>query len=250
MNACNLTAVVLTKNSEKYLAEVIKSIQQCTDCVLVIDSGSTDNSVGIAKALGATVVEHPWPNSFADQRNFAHTQTSAKWILAVDSDEIIDPELADDIRHAVQSGTAPCYTLRRKNELFGLRCNHGIFAPDDVTRLYQREICRWVGDVHERLECPLGKIPSLSGTLIHRTYSSFQHWQSKVHLYTDTWAKQHSKDTVSLGTILSKSCFAFIKAYFLKLGFLDGRIGFVTSLMHCYYTFEKYTKLYDASRLH
>ena len=130
----------MTKNEEKHIEAAIQNVKQCADEVLIIDSGSTDNTVAIAEKNGAIVRYRAWDDDFAAQRNFALEQTSADWVLYLDADERMDETMCREIRYIVVENRVGEYGLKRRKVIFnGHRFKHGIFAPDIVYRLFPRE---------------------------------------------------------------------------------------------------------------
>lgn len=155
-----VSIIILAKNEEKDIEATVENAAQCADEVLVVDSGSTDRTVLLAKKKGARVVFRAWDNDFAAQRNFALTQTGMDWVLYLDADEHLDGELAQSVRNVMQADTGGMagkkqYSLQRKSVAFGIRFNYGALYPDWVPRLFPRDSVHWVGKVHERPECPL-----------------------------------------------------------------------------------------------
>ena len=241
-----LSVVILTKNEEKNIVEVINNAQKCTDNILVVDSGSTDKTVFLANECGAEVVFRKWDNDFAAQRNFALAKIKTDYVLYLDADERMSLELIESVKNAVAKGEAKQYSFMRKIEAFGFEYNHGIFAPDEVTRLFPRLKVKWEHKVHERPVCHLPK-QKLSGTLMHYTYDSWQQWLNKAGQYTSIWAEDsfNKGKRVGKSAALTHGFYGFIRAYFLQLGFLDGWAGLYSSLQHFFYTLLKYWKLYE-----
>lgn len=241
-----LSVVILTKNEEKNIVEVINNAQKCTDNILVVDSGSTDKTVFLANECGAEVVFRKWDNDFAAQRNFALAKIKTDYVLYLDADERMSLELIESVKNAVAKGEAKQYSFMRKIEAFGFEYNHGIFAPDEVTRLFPRTEVKWEHKVHERPVCHLPR-QKLSGTLMHYTYDSWQQWLNKAGQYTSIWAEDsfNKGKRVGKSAALTHGIYGFIRAYFIQLGFLDGWAGLYSSLQHFFYTLLKYWKLYE-----
>lgn len=243
-----LAVLILTYNEEKNIEKCIASAA-FADEVVVIDSGSSDATRELAKAMGARVVVNTM-ESFGVQRNFAATQTEADWILYLDADERITPELAVEIRQAVESGTPCAYNLRRVSYIFGQRMLHGAHRPDESCRLYPRGSFTWEGIVHEtvRLTVP---VKQLHQELSHYTYDSWAVYFAKFDKYTSMMAKKMHEQgkRASLFDIVFRPAFGFFRAYILRAGFLDGELGLVFSVIHAYYTFVKYIKLRYIDRL-
>lgn len=240
----DLAVIILTKNEEANIEDCIKSAM-FADEIIVIDSGSTDNTQAKAEALGAKFVVHPMGDEgFAGQRNYALTQTNAKWVFYLDADERLTNEAADEIREIVQSDRIGVYRIKRMNVLFGKLMKYGAHAPDWCVRLYPRDEVHWVGVVHERGETTLSQ-HDIKGVMHHHTYNEWNSYFRKLGQYTDMMAARMHQDgkKAGMGDLTLRPIYAFIRAYIIKRGFLDGEMGIVFSLLHGYYTFLKYLKL-------
>ncbi len=248
----SLAIVILTGNEESNIVDVIKNARQCTGEILIIDSGSTDNTVRLAKENDAKVFNRAWDGDFAAQRNFALDKTAADFVLYLDADERIMPETAEDIKKflAQDKVDVQCQ-IQRKAIAFGETFNHGVLYPDYVLRMFPRDKVRWVGKVHERPECSC-KIENLKGYLEHHTYKNWAAWERKFQLYTTIWAEaayQSGKRTSRFAVLLHASA-GFFKMFVLKAGFLDGWLGLYTCVNHFFYTLMKYLKLLELQESH
>ena len=242
----NLTIVILTKNEEKHIVDVVKNSLQVTDKVLIVDSGSTDKTVQLAEACGAKVVYRAWDNDFSAQRNFALEHVDTDWVLYLDADERLDKELLADIKKAVKGELNKQYSFFREVNAFGFTYKYGIFKPDNVMRMFPKDKVVWKNKVHEHPECELKK-QVLKGKVIHYTYNNWQHWLDKAGHYTTIWAEDNfanGKRTSASGAFVH-AFVGFIRVYFFKLGFLDGWAGMYSSIQHFIYTMLKYVKLYE-----
>ncbi len=242
-----LAIIILTKNEESNIVDVIKNARQCTDEILIIDSGSTDKTVELAEKNGAKVFYRAWDNDFAAQRNFALDKTSADFIFYIDADERLTPKTVEHIKKILaQDNFNFQYKVQRKTTIFGVTFNHGVLQPDFVLRMFPREKVQWIGKVHERPDCHC-EIKTLQGYLEHYTYSSWTAWQKKSQLYSTIWAEaafKNGKRTSKAGAFLHASA-GFFKMFFLKAGFLDGWYGFYTCANHFFNTQMKYLKLLE-----
>lgn len=260
-----LCVIILTKNEEKDIEAAIQNAWQCADEIVVVDSGSTDKTVELAKKNGARVVFREWDNDFAAQRNFALTQTEADWVLYLDADERMNDQLLAAVNKIVagsasaaspESSDTPAtnpanrtelkqYRLQRKSVAFGKKFSYGPLHPDWVTRLFPRESVTWVGKVHEHPECslPLEKLP---GHLEHYTYRNWQEWEEKMARYSTIWAEEayHKGRRASLPEALLHGIGSLFSTLLLRLGFLDGWMGICLCCMYFSYTMLKYLKLY------
>ena len=248
---CSLAVVILTKNEEDNIEQVVNNAKQCTEEVLLIDGGSTDRTVDLAQKCGAKVCFRAWDADFSAQRNFALDQTDAKWILYLDADERLNKDLVPFIKKVVQSATPDKqYLIQRKSVAFGTKFNHGILEPDFVARLFPRGSVTWVNKVHEHPVCNLPSV-QLPGHIEHHTYRDWAAWERKLEQYTTIWAQNAYAQgkKISMPGILLHSLAAFIKMFILKKGFLDGWMGSYMCCTHFFYTMLKYLKLQELWRL-
>ena len=241
----SLSVIILAKNEEKNIGDCIKSAK-FADEILIIDDYSTDSTASIAKTLGARVVKHSLNNSWESQKNFAISITTGEWIFFLDADERISSNLADEISKIVQNNTYICGIIRRYNQFRHYTATHGSVRPDKVLRLCPKKGAHVVGRIHEQLKAPYEE-KVLSGKLYHRTYENWEQYFRKFNQYTSLLAQQYveQKKTIRfVSHILLRPLWAFIKIYLIQGGFRDGKIGFVLSMNHAFYTFTKYVKAY------
>jgi glycosyltransferase involved in cell wall biosynthesis len=240
-----ISAIVITKNEEAVIARCLESVQWADEIVLV-DSGSSDRTVEIAQGVGArTQVTPDWPGP-GPQRNRAIDHATGDWILALDADEWVTPELREEIRAAVtSSGSHVAYRIPRLSSYCGRRMRHGGWWPDYVSRLFKRGQARFGGGiVHDHLipEGPLGK---LRNPLLHEAITDLDDMLNKLNSYS-SWGAQvlHEKGRrAGLGTALGHGAWTFLKTYFFRAGFLDGREGFMLAVSNAEGAYYKYLKL-------
>lgn len=142
-----LSVVILTKNEEKNIIDVIANAKKCTNNVFIVDSGSTDRTVDLANKHGAEVVFRKWDNDFAAQRNFALTKIQTDYVLYLDADERMSEDLIKSVKKVMDENVAKQYSFMRKIKAFGFEYQYGIFAPDEVWRLFP------VQSVHGKTKC-------------------------------------------------------------------------------------------------
>jgi glycosyltransferase involved in cell wall biosynthesis len=238
-----LTVLILTKNEA---ANIIPCIQSAlfADQVLVVDSGSDDDTVTLAVGLGAKVIGHPMDGGFAAQRNFALTQAETEWVMFLDADERISPELAVEIKVALAAGPY-AYEIPRQNHAFGQWMRYGGNYPDYSLRLYPRDAISWSGVVHETATVSL-PVRQLQNAIIHYTYTDWDRYFLKFNHYTTLFAEQRwaAGRKARWSDVLVRPPWAFIRMYIFQKGILDGKIGFVMAVFHYFYTMAKYVKLY------
>ncbi|MBR6636089.1 MAG: glycosyltransferase family 2 protein [Phascolarctobacterium sp.] len=245
----NLTVIILTKNEEKNIVDVIANAKQVTDKVLIVDSGSADKTVELAEENGAKVVYRAWDNDFAAQRNFALEHVDTEWVLYLDADERMNEELVRDIQNVVEKNHDNSYSFTRKSVAFGQEFNYGVLRSDCVSRLFKKNRVVWVNRVHEK---PVCKDPEfrLNGYAKHYTYTDWYQYFNKFNQYTTVWAEnafQNGKTTTFVEGI-GHALYSFVQMAFFKKGILDGWLGIVLCLNHFSYTLNKYIKLLDLQR--
>ena len=245
----NLAVVILTKNEEANIEDCIKSAM-FADEIIVIDSGSTDKTQAKAEALGVKFVLHPMTeDGFAGQRNFALTQTNAKWVFYLDADERITSEAASEIKQVVLQNEKFAYQIKRVNIVFGQIMKYGEHRPDWCQRLFPTEEVHWGGVVHESPHTSL-QVKSLKNIMYHYTYKDWERYFEKFNQYTTLMSERmHTQGKrASFADILFHPLFAFFRFYILRLGLLDGKQGLIFALNHYFYTMIKYVKLYYKQR--
>ena len=242
-----IAVIILTFNEEKNIADCIRSAA-FADEVLVVDSGSTDETLSLARSLGARVAAHPM-EGFAAQRNFALKATEADWVFYLDADERLTPAAGEAIRRLADNAERFAYEICRHNIVFGQSMRYGAHRPDWSLRLYPRDAVTWEGVVHERavVSVPVRRMP---GEILHYTYDTWATYLTKFNRYTTLAAEKLAAEgrRAGLTSLLLHPPFTFFKMYVLKLGFLDGFLGFSMSVMAALSVFMKYLRLAELSR--
>jgi len=242
-----ISAVIITLNEERRLPRALESLS-VADEVLVVDCGSTDGTQQVAERYGARLISHPW-QGYARQKNFADSQAKYPWILSLDADEALSPELAAEIKQLQQKGPgeAAGFLMPRMARYQRRWIRHSGWHPDFKLRLYDRRRGRWVGDyVHERVAVD-GPVRRLRGDLHHYTCDSFEEHLRTLDRYT-TLAAQESFDQgerLILPYLLAGPPWKFLETYILRQGFRDGFPGLVIAAMAGFYVFLKYAKLWQ-----
>ena len=241
--AIRISAAIITQNEERNIARVIESLR-CCDEILVLDSGSTDRTVEIARKLGARVVEATW-HGYAGQKNIAVELASNDWILAVDADESLSEALEAEIWQIKKAGPQfDAYTMPRLAQYLGRWILHSGWYPDRKVRLFDRRKAKWIGEfVHESVVVK-GRVGHLNSNILHFTCSSLSEHLKSMDRYTTLAAEGlvARRRKISLGLILFDPPWTFLRTYVLKLGFLDGLEGLAIAYMAAFYNFVKYTK--------
>jgi glycosyltransferase involved in cell wall biosynthesis len=243
-----LTVIVITKNEAANIRECLQSVA-FADQTVVLDSGSTDDTLAIAREMGAHVHESAeWPG-FGAQKNRALQYAIGQWVLSIDADERIPPDLASVILATIQSGTADAYALARHTQFCGQWIKHCGWTPDYVVRLFRREKAHFSMDVvHEKLilKNPVATLQRLAPPMLHYSYRTSDDYWSKLQRYSKDWALQRYRQgqTTSMSRAALSGLVAFVRSYFFRLGFLDGAMGFAVCSMQAQSAFGKYFELY------
>ncbi|GAD80546.1 glycosyltransferase family 2 protein [Vibrio ezurae] len=240
--------LLITKNAGKTLRECLESVSGWTDDIAILDSGSTDDTLSIAREYTSNIQsKHDW-EGFGIQRQVAQTYLTTDWVLAIDSDEVVSDQLKNSIQNVIkQSDLNTCYSINRLTWAFGKFIRHSGWYPDRIVRLYPRTLTTYNdAQVHEKVELPKGhKVIELEGDLLHFTIDSLSQYTSKTNLYIKSWADQREgKKRSSLGKAISHAFFRFIKMYILKLGFLDGKHGLLLAILSANTVFTRYADLW------
>jgi len=240
-----LSLVVITRDAAADIADCVASASFAAD-VLVVDSGSRDDTVELARRSGARVIEREW-TGFGPQKQFATTEAANDWVLCIDADERVSPELAASIAALFAAGSprACAYAIARRNRFLGCWLAHGEGYPDWTIRLFDRRRARWSDDVvHERVIAN-GPVKRLAGDLMHASAESLDAYIAKQNRYTSLQAAAlHANGSKAGAMHLALSPLArFVRFYVLKLGFLDGAAGFAHISIGAFASFLKYAKL-------
>ena len=273
-----LSVVIITFNEEANIARTLASVQPLVADgkgeIIVVDSGSSDRTVEIAKSYGAKVFVEEW-KGFAAQKNSAIDKASGDWILSLDADEEVSAELARAINLALVfmkekalsdadgdwlhnlvgikdvAGTVG-FRIRRRNFFMGKPLRWGGFYPDAKLRLVRREFAIFESRlVHEDISVPAGSIAEIWSPILHHAYPSLSDYIEHMNRYSSLGAEMvvaKGKVGFSFSNIALRPLFTFIYNYFFRLGFLDGREGLLLHLYHAVYVSWKYAKAWELSR--
>lgn len=240
-----ITTLILAKNEERNIEECIRSVL-FSDEILVIDDFSTDRTKEIAERLGARVIQRAMAGDWGGQQTFAIKNASCEWVLFIDADERISEALAKEITATVQKGEKKAYWILRQNKFHHNKATHGVLRPDYVNRLFPAEGSYVSGYVHPTIVTPYPN-DKLKNIMYHYTYDNWDQYLRKLNNYTRLAAEKY-RDQHKSCSFIKDICFrplwAFFKVYFLNGGFLDGKMGWILSVNHYFYTMNKYVKLY------
>ncbi len=247
-----LSATIITLNEQNNIARALESVD-FADEIIVIDSGSIDNTIKIAESFGARVIHNKF-EGYGQQKNFAAQQASHEWILSIDADEEIDSILRESIKDTLNNPQQVMFQVNRRTNYRGKWIYHGGWYPDHLTRLYKKSKSSWSEPlVHEELitkEVQNKSLP-LPG---HLNHYSFPTYQSQVDINVK-YAKLGAKTLLEkkgrkpyLTETLFRPVIKFIECYFLKLGFLDGKEGLMIALNASYSMFMKHMFTHDQDK--
>ena len=243
-----LSAVIIARNAASVIEPCLESLA-FADEIVVVDSASTDATVEVAQRRGARVVQREWLG-YGRQKQFAVEQAKNDWVLCVDADERVSPELAASIRKELEAPVSPVYRMARRNRFMGRWLAHGEGYPDWSPRLFNRMNARWSDDlVHEKVLYAVTP-GTLRGDLMHDSNDDLATYLDRQNRYTTLAARQALElgRSASLAHLLFSPVVRFFKFYVFRLGFLDGRAGLIHISIGCMNSYLKYAKLIELKR--
>ncbi|VAX77136.1 Lipopolysaccharide core biosynthesis glycosyltransferase KdtX [Serratia symbiotica] len=247
----SLSVVIIAKNEADLLFDCLRSVSWA-DEIILLDAGSQDDCIAIAKSMGAKVFTHTEWVGFGKQRQLAQNHASQDYILMVDVDERVTPELRQSIERVLTTPSVnSVYSCSRCNLFLGRFMRYSGWYPDRVIRLYANYRYCYNNDlVHESLNIDGANVVTLRGDLLHLTCRDFFAFQRKQLRYAEEWANQRrlSGKRCSYLSILTHTFGAFCKTWLLRAGFLDGKQGLLLALVNAQYTFNKYAALWALGR--
>ncbi|OZI33892.1 LPS biosynthesis protein [Bordetella genomosp. 10] len=241
-----LSVIVITKNEAAHIVACLESVA-FADEFIVVDSGSSDNTVELARDMGATVEQTAdWPG-FGPQKNRALALAQGEWVLSIDADERVTPELAREIRQAIETGDKDAYEIPRLSEFCGRFIRHSGWWPDPVLRLFRRGAGRFTdAAVHEKV-VPVSawRAGRLEAHFIHYSYPNLEALIAKSNRYSsDAATMMYARGKrASIFSALGHGFWTFVRIYLLRRGFLDGRQGVVLAVTAAAGSFSRYAKL-------
>ncbi len=246
-----LSVVMIAKNEAGLLPDCLASVRWA-DEIILLDSGSSDNTLDIARQCGVNVYQSShWPG-YGKQRQLAQHYASGDMILMIDADERVTPALRAAIEQVLESPAQPhtVYNISRRNLFLGRYMRHSGWYPDRVLRLYPCHYHYNDLQVHESLDTRDAQVVPLPGDLQHLTCRDFSTFQRKQLAYAEAWAHQRYQLGKRCGifSVFSHTTGAFIKTLILRAGFLDGKQGWLLAMVTAQYTFNKYTALWALSQ--
>jgi glycosyltransferase involved in cell wall biosynthesis len=248
-----LSAVIITLNEERNLARCLNSVKRVADEIIVVDSMSTDNTVQIAESFGAIVYQHSFAG-FVEQKRKATEYANNDWIISIDADEEVNPELEQCIIDLKEHGPRhDAYKLSRLTNYCGKWIKHSGWYPDRLIRIFNKNKGSWHGEtVHESWQSHEGSTTGmLKGQLLHYSYTTITQHVKKIEKYTELGARdavKNGKDCSLLKLIIVPN-WKFFAYYIIRLGILDGYYGFIICKLESYASFVKYAKIRQYARM-
>ena len=240
-----LSVAIITLNAASQLEACLQSVR-FADEIVVVDSGSTDGTPALAERFGARVIQQDWLG-FGPQKQFAVAAAGNDWVLCLDADERVTPELQRSIENALQNPSTAAFRFPRCNRFLGRYLKHGEGYPDWSLRLFDRRQAHWSDDaVHEKVETK-SSVGELTGDLLHDSAESLAAYLTKQNRYTTLAAEMAlaAGKRASFGRIAFSPLVRFIKFYFIRQGFRDGLPGLIHIAIGCFNSFMKYSKMLE-----
>ncbi len=243
----SVSVVIVTENEEKNIGDALKSVKDFEDLV-VVDSFSEDRTVEICKKYTYRVYQHEW-QGYAKQKQMAVDYAEKPWVLILDADERVTPELKSEIMEEIKNASFSGFYIPRKNFFLDKWIRHGGWWPDYTLRLFLKDMA-FIKDrkVHEKVVVK-GKVGYLKNPLEHYTYRTVSDYIKKIDRYSTLSAEELREKGVNPGmlTMVVHPLSTFFKMFFLRGGFMDGIHGLILAILYSYYTFLKYLKLWESS---
>ena len=242
-----LSVILITRNEEANLRDCLTSLGGLAQQVVIVDTASTDGTIAIAQEFGATIAQPAdWPG-FGPQKNRALDLATGDWVLSLDADERLTPELRAEIATCLANpGKTSCFAIPRLSWYCGRFIRHSGWNPDYVDRLFQRGTARFSNDlVHERL-IPSGSVMKLKNHMLHYSFMNYSQVLQKIDRYSSASAEQAFAKgrRGSVGKALLHGIWAFIRTYFMRAGFLDGSQGLALAISNAEGSYYRYLKLW------
>ena len=243
-----VSACIVTYNEESNIQRCLEGLEWA-DEIIVVDAQSGDRTVQLCQKYTDNVFSHTWLGHVR-QKNLALSKASGDWILCLDADERVTPELAEEMKLSVLTSDCNGYYIPRKTYYLGRWINHSNWYPDYKLRLIRRGKGEWKGiDPHDRLEVT-GKTGYLKGDILHYSYENISHHLKKINSYTSIMASESKRrgKKFSYLDLFLRPPLKFIKMYVIKGGFMDGFPGFIIAVLGSYYVFLKYAKWWELEK--
>jgi len=239
------SAVIVTKDEESNIQDAIESIKDFSE-IIVIDSFSSDRTVDICKKYTEKVFQEEW-QGYSKQKQKGINRASMPWVLILDADERLTSELRTEISLSLENKNHSGFYIPRKNFFLGRWIRHGGWWPDYTLRLFRKDRSFMEErEVHEKVVVR-GSTGYLKNPMEHHTSKSLSDFIKKLENYSTLSAREMGQKDFMPGifSLILRPLFTFFKMFFLRKGFLDGKYGLILSLLYSYYTFSKYTKIWE-----
>ena len=245
-----LSIIIVAKNEADVIDACLESIQGISDDIILCDTGSTDDTIKIAQQKGARVIQMEWLG-YGQTKNKVNTFAKYDWVFQLDADEYIDNILRNELTKINWSDTGYAYSIRRKRFFMDRVMKFGAWGKEKKVRLFPRKSAEWTDDlVHETLILRNLKIRRVPGYIYDQTFKNETHFSKKMETYALLCAKKYFLKNVS-GAYWKRflsPAYTFFWSYFIRLGLLDGKKGFIHAMMIARYTLWKYTELYQLQK--
>ncbi|MBI5407894.1 MAG: glycosyltransferase family 2 protein [Nitrospirae bacterium] len=241
-----VSVVIITKDEDQNIEDALKSVSDAQE-IIVVDAFSADKTVEICRKYTDKVYQLEW-QGFARQKQTAVDYAKGQWVLVLDADERVTPELKSEIVQAISNTDSSGFYIPRENYFIGKWIKHGGWWPDHTLRLFRKDKGRFeIREVHEKVVVD-GKTSHLKNPLKHFTYRSMSDFIARAENYSTLAARELKKKGRCAGvfSLTVKPLATFLKMYFLRLGFLDGTRGLILAVLYGYYTFLKYAKTWES----
>ena len=247
----DISAVIITRNEGHIIDYTLQGLAGVAGDIVIVDSGSSDNTVDICRQYHATIIESRW-EGYGPNKNRGIDAAKNDWILNLDADEVIDESLRQSILSIKTNDPHEVFEMQFRNYFMGKWIRHGEWGVDKHIRLFNRSTIKWnAAAVHEMLSLPAGvKITLLKGNVLHYTVHSLEEYEQKTIQYARLNAQKYfeQKRPKSVIKLWLAPVFSFLKNYFIRLGFLDGKEGFLIARTTARYTYLKYAYLNEMIR--
>lgn len=248
-----ISVPIITRNEEANLERCLASLRGIAAEIIVVDSGSSDGTAAVAARHGAHWSHQDWLG-FRDQKNIALAKCSQPWVLNLDADEELSPQLLEEILAFFSNGEdqhQDGVSFPRKVWFLGRWITHGDWYPDRKLRLFKRHGAKFAGQPgHDNVELPSGaRVLAMKSDLHHYSFPSINRYIEKINVFSDAYLQRQlaAGEKISIPAVILRPFWRFFRAYFLRLGFLDGFPGFWIAIATSFQAFIRHTRLYEAS---
>lgn len=239
-----MSVVIITLNEEKNIQRCLDSVKGLTNDIVVLDSFSKDRTAAICAENGVNFVQRNW-EGYSPSKNYANSLAAHDWILSLDADEALSPELHDELKQIRQQGAFQTMSFNRLTNYCGTWIKHSGWYPDRKVRLFNRKHSAWVGELHEELSLPAGdKIKHLDLDILHYSYYTLEDHSKQIEKFTDIAAKDLFRRGIKPAAykMYLNAWAKFVSHYLIHAGFMDGKAGLTIARYSAYATYLKYKK--------